>query len=334
MKDNPRIKVAQFGLGPIGLESLKLAATKPWLEVVGGVDISPDKLGRDLAEVTGEPSLRGRRVFDTIDALVAGARPEVLLHTSVSKFAAAAAQLEPIICHGISVVSSCEELVCPAFRDAPLAARLDALCRQHGARVLGTGVNPGFVMDVLPMVLAGVSRSVRRVSVQRVVDATTRRGPLQRKIGSGLAPEEFERLFNEGKAGHAGLKDSIALLAHGLRWTLDSITETGRALVADRDIRTPHVEVRQGQCRGLHQTGFGLRGGQPVITLDIKMYLEAPNPHDAIQIEGDPPLRVLIEGGVAGDQATVAALVNAIPRILKAPPGLLLVTDVPVPCFA
>jgi 4-hydroxy-tetrahydrodipicolinate reductase len=187
---------------------------------------------------------------------------------------------------------------------------------------------------VLPIVLTGVCLSVQRVFVQRVVNASTRRGPLQRKIGSGLAPAEFERRFREGQAGHAGLKDSIALLAHGLGWKLDTITETGRAMVADQDLRTPHVEARRGQCCGLHQIGIGARASQPVITLDIQMYLDAPNPHDAIQIEGDPPLRVVIEGGVAGDQATVAALVNAIPRVLQAQPGLLLVTDIAAPSFA
>jgi len=333
MQEIKPIQVAQFGLGPIGLESLKLAATKSWLEVIGGVDLAADKVGRDLADLTGEPALRGRRVFETLAALLAVGKPDVVLHTSVSKFAAAALQLEPIIRLGISVVSSCEELVCPAFRDAALAARLDALCQQHGARVFGTGVNPGFVMDVLPVVLSGVSRTVHRISVQRVVNASTRRGPLQRKIGSGWSPAEFERRFSEGEAGHAGLKDSIALIAHGLGWSLDGITETGRAMVAERDIRTDHVEVRQGQCCGLHQLGIGTRAGESVITLEIKMYLDAPNPHDAIQLEGEPPLRVLIEGGVAGDQATVAALVNAIPRVLKARPGLLLATDIALPCF-
>lgn len=334
MHETKPLKLAQFGLGPIGLEALKLAATKPWLDIVGAVDIAPDKLGRDLADLTGLPALRGRRVFASLDALAQIARPEVLLHTSVSAFAAAAAQLEPLLPHGLTIVSSCEELVFPAFRDAALADRLDRACQQHGARVFGTGVNPGFVMDVLPVVLSGVSRTVESVSVHRVVNASTRRGPLQRKIGSGWTPAEFERRFAAGQAGHAGLKDSLALLAHGLGWTLDSITEIGQAKVAERDLRTPHVEVLSGQCCGLHQTAVGTRAGVPVITLDIQMYLDAPNPHDAIQITGDPPLRLVIEGGVAGDQATVAALVNAIPRVRQARPGLLLATDIPAPSFA
>lgn len=329
-----KIKVAQFGLGPIGIEALKLAASKPWVEVVGGVDIAPDKIGRDLADLTGLPALAGRKVHPHLDALLTVARPDVVLHTSVSKFAAAAAQIEPIVQHGISVVSSSEELLCPSFRDAQLAARLDSLCQQHNARVLGAGVNPGFVMDVLPVVMTGVSRSVTRITARRVVNATTRRGPLQRKIGSGWTPEEFERRFREGSAGHAGLKDSVALIAHCLGWQLDGITETGRAMVADHDITTPHVQVKRGQCCGLHQVGVATMNGRPVIELDLKMYLDAPDPHDAIQIEGDPPLRIRIEGGVAGDHATVAAVVNAVPRVLAAKPGLRVMTDIAGPCLA
>jgi 4-hydroxy-tetrahydrodipicolinate reductase len=170
--------------------------------------------------------------------------------------------------------------------------------------------------------------------VQRVVNAATRRGPLQRKIGSGWTPEEFERRFQAGTAGHAGLKESLALIAHCLGWDITDLVEIGKAVVADHDIRTPHVEVKQGQCCGIHQYAEAKRDGKVCLTLDIKMYLDAPNPHDACQIDGEPPLNLLIPGGVAGDAATAASVVNAAPRVLKAPPGLLLMTDLAVPCCA
>ena len=142
------------------------------------------------------------------------------------------------------------------------------------------------------------------------------------------------RSFTEGQAGHAGLKDSAALIAHCLGWKISELTETCKAVVADRDIKTPHVKVKRGQCCGLHQYGEAKVNGKVVLTLDLKMYLDAPNPHDATQIEGEPALNLRLEGGVAGDAATVASLVNAAPRILKAPPGLLLMTDIGVPSFA
>lgn len=330
-----KTKVAQFGLGPIGLETIKLAATKPWVEILGGIDIDPAKIGRPLGALTGLGSLGGAIVHRTIDDLIAAVgKPDVIFHTSVSKIKAAVDQIEPLARQGISVVSSCEELLFPTLREPALAARLDAVCKQFGARVLGTGVNPGFVMDVLPVCLTGVCRSVKAVHVQRVVNATTRRGPLQKKIGSGLEPAAFEALFAEGKAGHAGLKESAALIAHCLGWKIAKLTETCRAMVADHDIHTPHVAVKKGQCCGLHQRGEVTVDGEIKITLDLKMYLDAPDPHDSCQVDGEPALNMTIANGVAGDSATVSAVVNAAPRILRAPAGLLLMTDIGVPAYA
>jgi 4-hydroxy-tetrahydrodipicolinate reductase len=322
-----KIKIAQFGLGPIGIETLKLAATKPWAEIIGGIDIDPAKIGRDLGELS--KSLRGRKIYASLDDLPA--KPDVILHTSVSKYEAAYTQIEPMARRGISVVSSCEELLFPQLLAPALATKLDKICKRGGARVIGTGVNPGFVMDLLPVCMTGVIRTVRAVHVQRVVNASTRRGPLQRKIGSGLPPAEFRRLFKAGKAGHAGLKESLALIAHCLGWKATGITETGDAVVAKRDIWTKQLSVKKGQTCGIHQRAEARVNGKICLTLDLKMYLDAENPHDAVQIEGEPPLDVVINGGVAGDQATVAALVNAAPRLLQAKPGLLLMTDLPVP---
>jgi 4-hydroxy-tetrahydrodipicolinate reductase len=326
-----KIKIAQFGLGPIGLETLKLAATKPWANIVGGVDIDPSKARHDLAELTRTRALKGRRVFGSLQELVARAKPDLIFHTAVSRFKEALGQIEPMARLGINVVSSCEELLCPGLRYPRLAARLDRVCQAAGARVIGTGVNPGFVMDLLPVFMTGVSRQVRAVHVQRVVNASTRRGPLQAKIGSGQPPAAFRRLLAQGRAGHAGLRESLALIAHCLGWKLAQIVELADALVADHDIRTPYFEVKKGQTCGIHQRVEAKVKGATRLTLDLKMYLDAEGPHDAVQIEGDPPLDVLIQGGVAGDQATVAALVNTAPRLLEAPPGLRLMTDLAVP---
>lgn len=332
-KDMTKIKVAQFGLGPIGIETLKLAATKPWLEIVGGIDIDPAKVGKMLSEITGDNSIRNAHVHRSLEELVTRTKPDLIFHTSISRLKEAYAQIEPIVRAGISVVSSCEELLFPQLREPELAVKLDKACKDGGAHVLGTGVNPGFVMDVLPVCLTGVCRNVKAIHIQRVVNASTRRGPLQKKIGSGMPPAEFERLFAEGKAGHAGLKDSAALIAHSMRWKLNELHETCKAVVASHDIRTRHVEVKRGQTCGLHQVVVGKVNHEVRLTLDLKMYLDAQNPYDACQIDGEPSLNMMLNGGVAGDAATVAALVNAAPRVLKAQPGLLLMTDIAVPGF-
>ena len=329
-----KIKVIQFGLGPIGLESLKLAAEQSWLEVTGGVDIDPAKIGRSLADLTGVASLGAAKVYPSLDALFATAgTPDVVLHTAGSSAATAFAQMKPALERGISVASTCEELIFPALKTPGLAAEFDALCRRHGAKIAGTGVNPGFVMDILPLCLTGVSREVKSIYVERVVNAATRRQPLQAKIGSGQNPEDFRRRFAAGKAGHAGFQQSVALLAHAMGWKLDEIRETCEPVVATSRVVTKYFDVAPGQSLGLHQQCFGLSRGETRIKLDLQMYLDASLPHDAIVVKGRPELNLVLNGGVAGDDATVAALINIVPRLLAAAPGVRLMTELAVPAW-
>jgi hypothetical protein len=323
-----KLRIAQFGLGPIGLECLKFAATRDWTRVVGAVDNDPAKVGQDLAALSGNSSLRNIRVGSSLSQLKN--RPDLIFHTTVSSVESAFPQLAVILQRGINVVSSSEELLFPQLRQPELAARLDRAARRSGARLVGTGVNPGFVMDLLPLVLASVSRDVREIHVQRVVNASTRREPLQRKIGSGQDPAEFRRLLQAGKAGHAGLKESLALIAHSFGHRIENILESAEPIVARKPIETAFLRIRKGQTCGVHQRAEAFIRGKFRVSLDLKMYLDANDPHDAIRIVGDPPLDVLIRGGVAGDQATVAALVNTAPRLMQASPGLRLISQLPL----
>jgi 4-hydroxy-tetrahydrodipicolinate reductase len=328
-----KIKVAQFGLGPIGVESLKLAATQSWLEIVGGVDIDPAKIGRGLDDLTGEASLGSARVHASLDALLAVAKPDLILHTAGSGAATSFAQVRVALEAGVSVASTCEELIFPALKTPKLVAEYDALCARSGARVVGTGVNPGFVMDVLPITLTGVSRRVDSLYVERVVNASTRRQPLQAKIGSGLDPDDFRARFAAGKAGHAGFQQSLALLAHSMGWKLEKIEETCEPVVAPGPITTKFFQVEKGRTCGLHQRAIGVVGGEAKIILDLQMFLDAKNPHDTIVVQGDPALHLTLNGGVAGDSATVAALINIVPRLLAAAPGVRLMTELPAPSW-
>jgi 4-hydroxy-tetrahydrodipicolinate reductase len=329
-----KIKVIQFGLGPIGIESLKLAADQSWLEVTGGVDIDPAKVGRSLAELTGVAALGAAKVHPSLEALIAAVgQPDVVLHTAGSSAAVSLAQMKPALERGISVASTCEELIFPALKTPAVAAEYDTLCRRTGARIAATGVNPGFVMDVLPICLTGVSREVTSIYVERVVNASTRRQPLQAKIGSGQNPDDFRAKFAAGKAGHAGFQQSVALLAHAMGWRLDEVRETCEPVVATSRVVTRFFDVAPGQSVGIHQKCVGLSGGETKIKLDLQMYLDAPLPHDAIVIKGRPDLNLVLNGGVAGDDATVAALINIVPRLLAAAPGLRLMTELAVPAW-
>ncbi len=330
-----KIRVAQFGLGMIGIEALRLAATKPWIEIVGGVDIDPAKTGKPLIAFTGVGAHEPCKVFQTFDALLATARPDVVLHTAGSKVGETFDQIETMIRAGVSVASTCEELLYPQLREPERSIEFDSFCRRMGAGVVGTGVNPGFVMDLLPVCLTGVSRSVDSIYAERVVNASTRRMQLQKKVGSGMDPEHFRELFRAGKAGHAGFRESAALICHCLGWKVEKITETCEPVIADHDIKTEFFSVKTGLTCGLHQiVEAHVAGGGTPLVMDLKMYLDANDPHDAVRIKGEPTLDVRLNGGVAGDHATVAALVNVIPRLLKAGGGLHLMTDLAVPSWA
>jgi 4-hydroxy-tetrahydrodipicolinate reductase len=188
-------------------------------------------------------------------------------------------------------------------------------------------------MDILPICLTGVSREVKSIYVERVVNASTRRQPLQAKIGSGQNPDDFKAKFAAGKAGHAGFQQSVALLAHAMGWKLDEIRESCEPVVATSRVVTKFFDVAPGQSLGIHQKCVGLSGGETKIKLDLQMYLDASLPHDAVVVRGRPDLNLVLNGGVAGDDATVAALINIIPRLLAGAPGVRLMTELAVPAW-
>jgi len=328
-----KIKVAQFGLGPIGLESLRFAAEQPWIEIVGAVDNDPNKYGRSLVELTGLPSLDGLSLCPTLEELFRETQPDVILHTASSRVADTLRQIRPALELGLAVASTCEELIYPALQSPALAKELNTLCLYTKSRLVATGVNPGFVMDLLPICLTGVCRSVDSIRVERVVNASTRRQSLQAKIGSGQDPDEFRIKLATGLAGHAGLRESAALIAHVMGWKPDDITESGEPVVADRDIVTPHFNVRAGRTCGIHQQVAVAEGGCGRIVLDLRMFLDAPEPRDVITVRGRPGLHVVVDGGVAGDDATIAALVNVVPRLVAGPPGLRLLHELTTPAW-
>lgn len=322
-----KIKLAQFGLGPIGIEAIKLAASKPWAEIVGAVDIDPQKIGKSLAELTGLSALGGVKVFGSFEELARVSKPQVVLHSTVSRFSAAFPQLDELARASVSVVSSCEELLFPQLKEPQLARQLDSVAQTWGSRIVGTGVNPGYVMDLLAVCLTGVCRSVERIEVDRVVNASLRRLPLQKKIGSGIEPDEFRRLFREGKMGHVGLVESLALVADSLGWQIGDIRETCEPIIAKKDIATEHLKVPAGLTCGIHHRAEAESAAGKSVVLDLKMYLDAEEPRDEVRVTGDPPVHAVLRGGIHGDRATVAALVNTAARILTAAPGLRLMTD-------
>jgi 4-hydroxy-tetrahydrodipicolinate reductase len=308
------VTFASYGLGPIGQGIAKLALDRG-NRMVAAIDVDPEKVGKDAGVLLGVPALGVTVTGDGAAAMAA--RPRVVLHCTSSRLAHVTPQILQCVEVGAHVISTCEELSFPWRHHPEDAHRIDAAAKARGVTVVGVGVNPGFVMDLLPLVLTGPCRQVRSITVTRVVDAGKRRLPLQRKVGAGMSRAEFETGVKAGTIGHVGLGESIAMTAAALGWTIDDIAETIEPVMVASDVR------------GLHQVAVGRGGGRALVTLDLTMAVGATAPHDTVTIDGDPMLSVTAAGGIHGDVATWAIAVNAIPRVVAAAPGLQTVSDLP-----
>ncbi len=330
------IRVVCYGLGPIGLGIARLAASRQGIEIVGAIDVDPQKAGGDLATLLGHSgSSSAPHVIVSADAAatLAATKPDVVLHATSSSLSKVVDQLTQIADADADVVSTCEELAFPWTAHPQLAAELDALARRTGVTLLGTGVNPGYAMDALPLMLTAPCAEVRAIRVLRIVDAALRRGPLQRKVGAGSTPEEFEAKVREGTVRHVGLPESLHMLATGLGWHLERMDDTITPMLAEQPISTEFVQVAAGQVAGVQQVARGYIGGREVLNLELRMYVGAADPQDTIEIDGDPPVRMTISGGLHGDVATAALVINSIPGVMHAAPGLASMRDIPLAHF-
>jgi 2,4-diaminopentanoate dehydrogenase len=317
------INVAQYGIGPIGAEIARLLLTKPWVKLVGAVDVDPNKIGKDAGEIIGHSKAVGVKVTPDLPDGV-----DVVCHSTGSRLREVSGQLEALLNRGVHVVSTCEELSFPL--DNAIRERLDAIAKQKRVTLLGTGVNPGFVMDKLPLTITSVCQKVDSVDIIRIQNASTRREPLQRKVGAGMTKEEFRAAVDAGKIKHMGLKESLILVGHGLGIEFDSVSEERiEPIVAEREVVTKYLKVAPGQVAGVHQTIEGK--GKINVRLELRMYVGAEaHAADKVIVKGVPDVEMIIKDGVHGDRATAAMVVNSIPRVVKANPGVLTMDDIPI----
>jgi hypothetical protein len=324
-------RVALVGLGPIGVEVGKALAGREGIEFLGAADSAPAIAGRPLSELlpsAGVPSLAVDVSTRDLYARSAGFRQkrDVVILCTGSRLENVVSQIEEALEAGFHVVSTCEELSYPELKHAALARRIGQKATAHGVAVLGTGVNPGLVMDRLALAAAGACVRVDRVKVKRVVDAAKRRGPLRAKVGAGLSPEEFSAGVASRRLGHVGLSESAAIIAMGLGLPIHEITETIEPVLA----KTETDGIAPGRVLGLHQIALVKAGDEARVVLDLTMAVGVEDPADLIEIEGDPPVHLRVSGGFHGDRATVGCVVNAIPFIVNATPGLHTVVTLPL----
>ncbi len=323
------IRVIQYGLGPIGSALARLVTERAGLALVGAVDADPAKAGRDAGEVISLGRQLGFPVTATLAETLARADADVALHATSSYFDRFKPQILELLDAGLDVVSTAEELAFPWLAHPDAAREIDAAAKRAGKTVLGTGVNPGFLMDSLPLFLTAICQRVDRIEVRRAQNASLRRGPFQAKIGAGLTVEEFQERMAAGRMGHVGLPESVGMIFHTLGRTLVRYESAVEPVVAQRRVVTEFFDVPPGRVIGLKQTARGFAPEGEFVVLTFLAALDAEENCDTILIRGVPNLEVTLQG-VNGDRATVAIVVNAVKRVREAEPGLATMPDLPL----
>ena len=327
-----KIRAVQYGVGPIGAAIARLMHEKKSIELIGAIDSDPAKAGLDLGDVVGAPDAPWGVPITSDAAEMLGESADVVIHSTSTHLPSVMDQLMACLAAESCVVSTCEELSYPYRKYPELAAQLDAEAKTWGVALIGTGVNPGFVMDKLLITLSAASQEIEFARAIRIVDAAKRRLPLQKKVGAGMSVEEFRAQVAAGKIKHHGLPESVAMVSDALGLNVDEITETIEPVVAREHIKTNFLEVAAGQAAGVHQIARGYAGRVEKIYMELQMFVGAQDPRDSVEIIGNPNLSLTIPGGTHGDIATASVVVNCIPAILDASAGLRTSRDMPM-CF-
>jgi hypothetical protein len=324
-----RLRVIHFGLGQIGSRLVAETASRRDLASIAGVDPNSSLRGATLASIGGAANVEARIFPSLAEAIAAAGRCDVAFHATGSELAKIAGQLEELLSAGLNVVTTAEELIHPHEREPAIAARLDEVAKRHGVTLFAAGINPGFLMDRLPAYVTSVCTRVDGIEVRRMVDLGKRRAALRRKMGVGEALDAVRPRVSERTIGHVGLADSVRYLAEELGWELSRLDQGLQPVIAERRVEKAGEVVESGHVLGMEETAFGIAADGREIRLHLTMRLDADTPFDEIRIVGEPPIVLRFEGGVAGDQATVATVMNAARYVVTAVPGL--VAHLPMP---
>jgi 4-hydroxy-tetrahydrodipicolinate reductase len=318
-------------MGPLGRKIAQYMMERSKnVKVVGAIDTDPELIGKSLKEVCGFEKRSPIKIVGSLKELPDTAKPQVALITTVSDMPRITKQVEEYAAAGLHVVSTCEELSFPWKAAPKWANKIDKFAKKKKVAVLGTGINPGFLMDFLPTTMTALSQRVDKVKVSRIQDAKYRRIPFQKKIGAGLTLKEFEAKRKTGTLRHVGLTESVHMIADRMGWKLEKTVDELSPVVAKKEIRTRAMKIKRGMARGVQQIGRGFCDGEEKITLVFRAAIAEPNPEDKIEIFGEPKIVSSIKGGVNGDVGTCAIAINAVKQVGRCLPGLQTMTDTPV----
>lgn len=330
------VRVAVWGTGMMGQGLLGYMLDRPkQIEIVGVIDRHPEKHGRTVDETIG----RDCDIPVTPDfASVLAKKPDVVCILTASNLHEIADQVEASVRAGANVIGIAETLSFPWATDPAWAEKFDALAKEHGVSILGTGINPGFVLDTLPIALSSVALRIDRIEASRINDLSPFGPTVMESQGVGTTVEQFEAGVADGSiVGHIGFQESIHLIAAAFGWEIDRIEETRSPIVTSVARETPCVKVAPGDVCGCRHTAKAYSGDELRIELihpqQIRPEAEGQETGDYIKIVGEPNISMAIQPEIPGGKGTYASVGNYLPLIGDARPGIVTVIDMPLPRF-
>ena len=330
------IRVLLLGIGQMGSGIARLLTKKKGLELVGAVGRRPEHVKVDLGPAIGlDRDLHIPVSNDLLDT-IKSTRPQIAIQATCSKLAEACEEIEPLVTHGVSVISIAEEMAYPACASPVLANELHKLAVANNVSILGTGVNPGFVLDLLVIALTGVCAKIDSITATRVNDLSPYGPTVLRSQGVGFTPQQFQTGLQDGiVVAHIGFPQSIYMIARAVGWKIERVAETCDPIIARMARHNPFVNVVPGNVAGCLHKAVAYRENKAVITLihpqQVQPEREGIETGDTIEIHGEPNVRLAGSPEIPGGAATIALAVNMIPHVLNAAPGLHTMADLPVP---
>ena len=333
------VKVAIWGFGAMGGGMAEVLLRKKGVDIVGVCDIHPDRVGRSLFEVLGVP--RGDRqdvvIKNDIHQVISRKSADVVLLCTDSFTAKTFDKLKLIMELGINVVSTAEEMSYPKAKEPKLTIEIDRIAKANGVSVLGTGINPGLIMDLLAILMTGACTDVEYVKCERVNSLSPFGPAVMEEQGVGISVDDFNRKSAEGHlAGHVGFNESVNMICDAIGWTLDKpVEQTMAPIVSKVHRKTKYAEVQPGDVAGCTMKGYGHVAGKLAVEMihpqQIEPELEGTNTGDYVVIKGTPNVNLANKPEIPGGIGTIAMCINMIPHVINARPGLHTMIDLPVP---
>lgn len=330
-----KFKVIQFGLGPMGKIIANLLLKRKNIDLIGVIDIDPDLSGKKLYRILELEDESDITIESNLDLILSNKKADVAIIATSSSLENIFPIINKVVNFGCHVISICEELSYPFENYPKLSKELDNLAKTNNVSIIGTGINPGYLMDLLPIIMTTPCQSITSIKVTRLINSAKRRISFQKKIGTGLSVQEFQKkIRNREITGHIGLTQSIQMILAALGIEYDQIVEfPPKEIISKKNFTTSYNEkFPEGFVCGLQSKAIAKKGQNEIVGLDFIAYTGEHEEYDTIEIKGIPNIHQKIIGGVHGDLGTSGIVVNLIPIIIEAKAGLLTMKDIPIPC--